>query len=133
MDVKSLPDAVTSREQSTGMICPECGGALVVRAEGDGAYLHFRCRVGHGFGLDGLVELKEQRLEDVLWTAVMAFEELAGLLSDARALGRRYTAGWLEPAERIAALRAGAAAVRRVIDANRPLEISPGDGAESRG
>ncbi len=65
------------------MICPGCGGALVVRAEGDGAYLHFRCRVGHGFGLGGLVELKEPRLEDALWTAVMAFEELAGLLSAA--------------------------------------------------
>jgi hypothetical protein len=34
MGVKTLPSAIGAQDHETGLICPECGGALVVRAEG---------------------------------------------------------------------------------------------------
>jgi two-component system chemotaxis response regulator CheB len=65
----------------TGLVCPDCGGNLVVTLLG-GSHLHFACRVGHTFSLVELLDAKEQRLESALWTAVFCGEELAALLDD---------------------------------------------------
>jgi hypothetical protein len=131
MGVKTLP-SVVAEDRETGVICPECGGAIVVRTEGGRGYLSFHCRVGHAFALHGMVEAKEQRLEERMWGVVMALEELAGLLSDVRALDGDYTAGWVDPQARIERLRASAAAVREVIERNRPLDLGVDEAPDER-
>jgi len=68
----------------TRIICPDCGGSILVRAVGedqsDSSRLVFQCRVGHTYALDELLIGKEQHIERAMWAAVYAYEELAGIL-----------------------------------------------------
>jgi two-component system, chemotaxis family, protein-glutamate methylesterase/glutaminase len=57
--------------------CPECGGVLWELQ--DGELLRFRCRVGHAFGADGLLEAQSESLDTALWSAFRALEENAAL------------------------------------------------------
>jgi len=79
----TLPEDLTrnSGEHLSGLICPDCGGNLVVALIGD-AHLHFRCRVGHSYALLELLAAKEERLENALWAAVYHLEELSALVND---------------------------------------------------
>ncbi|MCW2616076.1 MAG: cheB [Frankiales bacterium] len=54
--------------------CPDCGGVLngVEDAEG---LLRFRCRVGHAYTAQTLVEAQGDTVEDALFTALRALEE----------------------------------------------------------
>ena len=108
-------------ERHTGLVCPDCGGALAVRAEPPSNRLIFRCRVGHVYAAADMLVLKEERLEECLWTAVYASEELAAFLED---LTNRVPS--LEDGERrarIARLRANAQIVRNVITNDRPVKL----------
>ena len=60
------------------LACPECGGVLW---EQPGDLPGFRCRVGHAYSPDSLVSRHSQKLEAVLWSAVVALEERADLFS----------------------------------------------------
>jgi hypothetical protein len=105
----------TDGERPTGMICPDCGGSLVVRAiaddvrDGDG--LVFTCRVGHVFGLEDLLRGKEAHIERSMWSAVFAYEELVAILRNLESRDGPETDGIdgeerrrrLESAEQIAA------------------------------
>jgi two-component system chemotaxis response regulator CheB len=64
--------------------CPECGGVLWEVEES--GVKSFRCRVGHGYSAEALLEGQRTKVEDVLWTALRAFEESGEL---ARRLARR--------------------------------------------
>jgi two-component system chemotaxis response regulator CheB len=64
-------------DMATGLTCPDCGGALWER--GPEAADRFECRVGHSFGAETLVASHDENLENVLWSAVRAFEERAEL------------------------------------------------------
>ena len=68
--------------------CPECGGVLWERD--DRGLLRFRCRVGHAFAADTLVEAQRQTLDTALWVALRALEERASL---ARRVRDRMRAG----------------------------------------
>ena len=59
------------------MVCPECGGVLFEREQGD--FLHFRCHVGHAFSEEALFASQSRALEGALWSAVRALEEKAAL------------------------------------------------------
>ena len=85
----AIPPDVTpdGGERHTGLTCPDCQGAISVRGEGDNNRLVFKCRVGHAYGVQEMLEGKEEHLEKVLWTAVHAFEEMGVLLTD---LHRHY-------------------------------------------
>jgi two-component system chemotaxis response regulator CheB len=62
----------------SGFTCPECHGPLWARsAEGVAG---FRCRVGHAYVEDVLLEEKDVEIEAALWSAVEALEEQAELL-----------------------------------------------------
>jgi len=63
--------------QPSGYACPDCSGALWERD--DGHVLLFRCRVGHGFSSDGLLDAKGEELEGALWSAINVMEERAEL------------------------------------------------------
>jgi len=60
-----------------GLICPDCGGALWEVQEGH--VLRFRCRIGHTFSPESLLDQQAEALESVLWGAVRALEERAAL------------------------------------------------------
>jgi two-component system chemotaxis response regulator CheB len=65
------------------LTCPECGGVLW--AEG-GEEMTFRCRVGHAYSPGSLMARHTQKVEEALWSAVVALEERADLF---RRVGRR--------------------------------------------
>lgn len=78
-----------AREQGfspTDFGCPDCRGVLYVAELGEHGFLSFRCRVGHVFSADTLLELKEDRLDESLWTAYELFDELVQIRE---ALGER--------------------------------------------
>ena len=69
-------------EQRTDLICPNCGGAIRVRAEGSRGALAFECMVGHLYTLDAFLMGKEEHIEDAMWAALYAYQEMASFLSD---------------------------------------------------
>jgi two-component system chemotaxis response regulator CheB len=64
-------------ESPSGFICPECGGALWERTE-DGAK-KFRCRIGHAYSPDSLLDAENESVEAALWSAVRSLEESAAI------------------------------------------------------
>jgi two-component system chemotaxis response regulator CheB len=63
--------------QLSGFSCPECNGVLWELR--DGELLRFRCRVGHAYSANSLVEAQSEALEAALWAALRALEEQAAL------------------------------------------------------
>jgi len=53
--------------------CPACGGALWEAP--DESVLRFRCRVGHAFAADSLLQGQSTEVERALWVALRALEE----------------------------------------------------------
>jgi two-component system chemotaxis response regulator CheB len=70
---------------ATGFTCPECSGALWEVSEGD--VIRYRCRIGHSFSEDALINEQGTALEAALWTALETLEERAELL---RKVARRH-------------------------------------------
>jgi two-component system chemotaxis response regulator CheB len=66
--------------------CPDCGGVLNEVHE-DGI-LRFRCRVGHAYGADSLLNSQGEKVEDAIWVGIRALEERVSLL---RRMARRMT------------------------------------------
>jgi two-component system, chemotaxis family, protein-glutamate methylesterase/glutaminase len=71
-------------ELTSGFTCPDCHGALWELR--DGELIRFRCRVGHTFSPDSLLEGQSEALERALWSAIRGLEERAALT---RQLGQR--------------------------------------------
>jgi len=76
----SVPDAPS--EEVSGVTCPDCFGSLGVSAEGPQRILRFRCRIGHLYSAEEVVVGKEKVIEEHLWAAVTALNELRALLRD---------------------------------------------------
>jgi two-component system chemotaxis response regulator CheB len=53
--------------------CPECGGVLRELRERD--LFRFRCRVGHAYSANTLLQEQSNTIEDALWIALRALEE----------------------------------------------------------
>ena len=127
-----LPSHVRKTPEPASLVCPDCGGALSVQAEGDAPYLMFVCQVGHSYSAATLVSGKEERLEEVLWSGVYLLEELADLLADLLARGGpdgRHPE-WPAARGRIHRLRQQAARLRELLDDNEPIDL--GEGAASK-
>jgi len=61
----------------TPFSCPDCGGSLW---EVDvGGVSSFRCRVGHAYSINSLVDKEAEAVERALWTAYRALEERAAI------------------------------------------------------
>jgi two-component system, chemotaxis family, protein-glutamate methylesterase/glutaminase len=71
-------------ELASGFTCPDCHGALWELR--DGELTRFRCRVGHTFSPDSLLEGQSEALERALWSAIRGLEERAALTKQ---LGQR--------------------------------------------
>ena len=70
-------DMIENPEQHPGepstFGCPDCGGTLWRIRDGD--LIRYRCRVGHGWTGEALIERQEASLDTALWTALRALEE----------------------------------------------------------
>ncbi len=66
--------------------CPECAGPLYEIREGK--LVRFRCRVGHAYNADDLLDEKSQALENALYVALNTLEESA-IMADRMALRAR--------------------------------------------
>ncbi len=76
MDVEALMDDDRPGTPS-GFGCPECHGALWDVTESD--LPRFRCRVGHGYTGEALLEAQGSALDTAIWTAFRALKERAAL------------------------------------------------------
>jgi two-component system chemotaxis response regulator CheB len=90
--------------------CPECSGAVWELREGE--RVRYRCRVGHSYSEDAMVEAQGASVEAALWTALEVLEERGELLD--RIAGRtqhmpkseaRFREGAREAFERAALIR----------------------------
>jgi two-component system chemotaxis response regulator CheB len=73
--------------QPSAFACPDCHGVLFDLAEGD---VHrYRCRVGHAWSAESLVDRQGQAVESALWMALRSLEERG-------ALARRVAASAVE-------------------------------------
>ncbi len=61
----------------SAFVCPACGGSLWELD--DGGLVRYRCRVGHAYTEDSLLEEHTDGLEAALWTALRLLEENADL------------------------------------------------------
>lgn len=99
----------------SGYSCPECGGVLWELQEGK--LLRFRCRVGHAYSPESLLEDQSEVLEEALWSALRGLKERAVLAQRmakrSREQGHKLTAqrfdAQIEEAERHAEV------IRRVL------------------
>ncbi len=74
------PSTIDSGEhpgEVSGFTCPECTGPLFEIREG--RLVRYRCRVGHAYTADGVLEGKDGALEDALYAALNTLEESADL------------------------------------------------------
>lgn len=78
--------------------CPECGGVLWEMQ--DGAFLRFRCRIGHALSAENALLAQSEHIEQALWSALKTLEEqgsLAGRMAQlAHGRGQAQTAENLE-------------------------------------
>ena len=75
-----------------------------------------------------LLAAKEEMLEHRLWSAFVAFEELAAFLEELQTLGHPYTEGeaWVAATDRVARLREAATTLRGIIERNAPIDLGGG-------
>ena len=117
-------------EEVTGISCPDCPGVLGVSTEND--HLRFRCRIGHVYSLQDLIEAKERRLEDLLLAPTTALDELATLLRNATAMGKAIGPSEHFEARAVRALQ-HAATIRELIEDNEPTRLDGDANAPASG
>jgi two-component system chemotaxis response regulator CheB len=96
---------------ASAFTCPECSGALWEIK--DGELMRYRCRVGHSYSEDALVDAQGSSVEAALWTALEVLEERGELLTriaDRMAGGTpkteaRFRAGAREALDRASLIR----------------------------
>ena len=113
------------KQQQTGLGCPACPGTLAI--SGDTTHVRFRCLVGHVYSLRDLIEAKEERVEERLWSLVTSYRELAELLRCAIEEG--LVAGSpLAYEQRAKRATQNSDAVERILREDLPLSIEDGSG-----
>jgi two-component system, chemotaxis family, protein-glutamate methylesterase/glutaminase len=123
LDVIEDPDRHPGKPST--FACPDCGGVLWQIKDGD--LLRFRCRVGHGWTSDGLLDKQHATLEAALWSGLRALEESVALSEQmAQRIERR---GNLRIAERYRA--SSELAARRAAVIRSVLLSTPGGTSET--
>ena len=90
VDIAEPPSHSGNRVKELGtlvpLICPDCGGPLWELHRDK--LVRYRCRLGHAFTEESLLEGQSEVLEQALWAAVHTMEERARVLTSL-ASGRR--------------------------------------------
>lgn len=84
------PEAIDSGEHRgdlSGFTCPECAGPLYEIREG--RLFRYRCRVGHAYTAEGVLDGKDGTMEDALYMAVNTLEESADMAERLAARSRQ--------------------------------------------
>ena len=115
------PSAIDSGDhpgELSGFTCPECAGPLFEIREGK--LVRYRCRVGHAYTANGVLEGKDGTVEDALYMALNTLEESADmserLAVRSRQDARRHAAARFE--ERAKDARKRAETIRRLLTEN---------------
>ena len=117
--VTGLDSTVLHGEERSGELsqftCPECTGPLYQIQ--DGQLVRFRCRVGHAYTAESMLDEKDEALESALYAALNTLEESAlmsdGLANRSRDSGHEHAAARF--AERAREARKQAETIRRVL------------------
>jgi two-component system chemotaxis response regulator CheB len=97
------------------LTCPDCGGVLQ-RIDDGVQPLHFRCQVGHGWGMKSLDGAQREQIEFTLWAALRGFVEQAKLMDElARQAEARESRSAARYRERAAEAHAHAATLRALL------------------
>jgi two-component system chemotaxis response regulator CheB len=115
---------VPDHGQPTALGCPECrGGMYVVRT---GRAAHYVCHVGHSYSPQSLLTVRDDSVEEAIWTAVSALQEKAMIIEEL--VGQSETAGDAVAAEayraQIERARRAASVLREQV--NRSADGRPG-------
>jgi two-component system chemotaxis response regulator CheB len=108
--------------------CPECGGVLWEIE--DQQITRYRCRVGHAFSLDSILEEQSESVERALWMVLKTLEERASMLRRMmeRASQRAHMATLNRFATQLSEAEAQAQVVRNVLTrdwrAPEPAEVT---------
>ncbi|WNV85548.1 chemotaxis protein CheB [Umezawaea sp. Da 62-37] len=78
--------------EPSGFSCPDCAGTLL---DVDAERTRFRCRVGHAWTADALLDAQAGTLERALWTALRTLEEKVSLARKMGADARNRGSGKL--------------------------------------
>jgi len=106
---------------ASGFTCPECNGALWELREGD--LVRYRCRVGHAYSEEAMIDAQGASVEAALWAALKVLEERGELLRRiADRTSRPRTAGRFREGALEADSRADV--IRRVLNAGFPADVS---------
>jgi two-component system chemotaxis response regulator CheB len=80
-DMAELKPEVMQNEERPGkpsvFACPDCGGVLWEFEEL--SMMRFRCRTGHAFSAESLLAQQSEAMEEAMWSALRALEEIAAL------------------------------------------------------
>jgi two-component system chemotaxis response regulator CheB len=121
--MRALPSSIPSQhDEVTGLSCPECFGVLAVHVEGGGT-LRFTCRTGHGYSADDVIVGKEHSIEEYLWAAMTAFDELKTLLRELVELGGSSPAY----ERRIRTIETQLVVLRKVLADDMPTALDAGE------
>jgi two-component system chemotaxis response regulator CheB len=109
----------TAGEDAVVFGCPDCGGVL--RQTGEGELLHYRCRVGHAYSVEALLESQSDAIENALWTAVRSMDDSADVAKRlAERAGQHSRPEWVRKYEAQSRdLLASAGVIRRLLERGR--------------
>lgn len=123
-DIAGLNPAVVGYPPPNGRLssltCPACHGPLWEIQ--DGPLLRFRCRVGHAFTAEAVLEGHDDNVEEALWLALNTLEESEQLYTrlGQQARERRHTHMERQFSRQAQTIRERAAVIRRLLTAAPP-------------
>jgi two-component system chemotaxis response regulator CheB len=114
----------------SGLTCPECNGALW-EVDQDGL-LRFRCRIGHIYSPDSLLEQQADTVDRALWAALRSLQERAALCRKlaSQATARGHQGSGEQFLKRAQEMDGHAVVLRDVISRRMPSLEAPDYGAE---